>query len=169
MVLRLKFIFLFLSFSAFADNRILLSSLNSELKKDYSFIERSLNQSDLKIETSSGTIFFDEQVITVNVLLPFEEIYRIEGNTLEIHDVFLNQKQTIDIRQANNFFLNILINGVDETSKDYTVNFVNKGFVEVIPNDGSNLVTFLFVDKKLTLIRYKDSIGIEHGIELTKI
>ncbi len=169
MVLRLKFIFLFLSFSVFADNKILLSSLNSELKKDYSFIERSLNQSDLKIETSSGTIFFDEQVITVNVLLPFEEIYRIEGNTLEIHDVFLNQKQTIDIRQVNNFFLNILINGVDEISKDYTVNFDNKGFVEVIPNDGSSLVRFLFVDNKLTLIRYKDSIGVEHGIELTQI
>ena len=27
----------------------------------------------------------------------------------------------------------------------------------------------LFVNNKLTLIRYKDSIGVEHGIELTQI
>ena len=173
MILRLKFIFIFififLSFSAFADNKILLSSLNSELKEDYSFIERSLNQSDLKIGTSSGTISFDEKVITVNVLSPFKEIYTIEGDTLQIHDVFLDQKQTINIQEANNFYLNILINGVDENSEDYKVNFFNKTSIEVIPNDGSDSIKFLFVDKKLTLIRYKDSIGVEHGIELIQI
>ena len=31
--------------------------LNGELKQNYSFVERSLHQSDLKIETSSGKIF----------------------------------------------------------------------------------------------------------------
>ena len=82
--------------------------LNSELKKNYSFAERSLNQSDLKIESSSGNIFFDAKGITVNVLSPFEENYRIEGDSLEIHDVFLDQKQIINIKEANIFFLNLL-------------------------------------------------------------
>ena len=169
MILRLNFIFLILSFSIFADNKISSSFLNSELKKNYSFIERSLHQSDQKIDTSSGNIFFDEKGISVNVLSPFKENYRIEGDRLEIHDVFLDQKQNIDINEVNNFFLNILINGVDESSEEYKVNFLNKSSIEVIPNNGSYLVRFLFVNNKLSLIRYKDSLGIEHGIELTQI
>ena len=103
------------------------------------------------------------------MLSPFKENYRIEGGILEIHDVFLDQRQTIDIKEDNNFFLNILINGIDETSKEYKVNFLNKASIEVIQNDGSSKVKFLFVNNKLTLIRYKDSIGVEHGIELTQI
>jgi len=169
MILRLNFIFLILSSFIFADNKISSSFLNSELKKNYSFIERSLHQSDQKIDTSSGNIFFDEKGISVNVLSPFKENYRIEGGILEIHDVFLDQRQTIDIKEDNNFFLNILINGIDETSKEYKVNFLNKASIEVIQNDGSSKVKFLFVNNKLTLIRYKDSIGVEHGIELTQI
>ena len=47
--------------------------------------------------------------ITINVLTPFKENYRIEGGMIEIHDLFLDQKQLIDVEQANNFFLNILI------------------------------------------------------------
>ena len=83
--------------------------LNSELKKNYSFVERSLNQSDLKIETSSGKILFDPLGVTVKVLEPFEENYRIEEDRIEIHDVFLDQKQIIDIDQLDNFFINILM------------------------------------------------------------
>ena len=75
--------------------------LNSELKKNYSFVERSLNQSDLKIETSSGKILFDPLGVTVKVLAPFEENYRIEGDRIEIHDVFLDQKGFI---WQNKFF-----------------------------------------------------------------
>ena len=46
-----------------------------QLKKDYSFVERSLSQSDLKIETSSGKIILGRHGITINVLTPFEETY----------------------------------------------------------------------------------------------
>ena len=41
--------------------------------------------------------------------------------------------------------------------------------IEIIPNDGSASIKFFFIDKSLNLIRYKDSIGIEHGIELSPI
>jgi hypothetical protein len=143
--------------------------LNSELKKNYAFTERSLNQSDLKIESSSGNIFFDPNGITVNVLSPFEENYRVEGDFLEIYDVFLDQKQTIDIREANIFFLDLLINGIDKNSSEYKVNQTHNSVIEIIPNDGSASIKFFFIDKSLNLIRYKDSIGIEHGIELSPI
>ena len=157
MIYRVSFLFYLLSYSALADVISPTDLLNSELKKNYSFTERSLNQSDLKIESSSGNIFFDAKGITVNVLSPFEENYRIEGDSLEIHDVFLDQKQIINIREANIFFLNLLINGT------------NDAVTEIIPNDGSSSIKFFFNNKALNLIRYQDSIGVEHGIELTPI
>ena len=169
MIYLISSLFYILSFSILADDHISLLLLNSELKKNYAFTERSLNQSDLKIESSSGNIFIDPNGITVNVLYPFEENYRVEGDFLEIHDVFLDQKQTIDIREANIFFLDLLINGIDVNSSEYKVNQTHNSVIEIIPNDGSASIKFFFIDKSLNLIRYKDSIGIEHGIELTPI
>ena len=169
MIYLISSLFYILSFSILADDHISLLLLNSELKKNYAFTERSLNQSDLKIESSSGNIFFDPNGITVNVLSPFEENYRVEGDFLEIYDVFLDQKQTIDIREANIFFLDLLINGIDKNSSEYKVNQTHNSVIEIIPNDGSASIKFFFIDKSLNLIRYKDSIGIEHGIELSPI
>ena len=169
MIYLISSLFYILSFSILADEHISLLLLNSELKKNYAFTERSLNQSDLKIESSSGNIYFDPNGITVNVLSPFEENYRVEGDFLEIHDVFLDQKQTIDIREANIFFLDLLINGIDKNSSNYKVNQTHNSVIEIIPSDGSASIKFFFIDKSLNLIRYKDSIGIEHGIELSPI
>ena len=104
MIIRFFLIIVAFHFSVVANSfAISTDVLNSELKKNYSFVERSLHQSDLKIETSSGKILFDDTGVTINILTPFEENYRIEGGNLEIHDVFLDQKQPIDIDQADNF------------------------------------------------------------------
>ena len=167
-----RFLLIFIAFNlSVASHALTISAemLNSELKKNYSFIERSLNQSDLKIETSSGKILFDPFGITVNVLTPFEENYRIEEDRIEIHDVFLDQKQTIDIDQLDNFFINILMNGIDENSQAYSISLINDATIEIISTNSSNLIRFSFIDNKLNLIRYKDSIGVEHGIELTPL
>ena len=164
------FLILAFNFSVFAAASSSSSDLlNNELKKNYSFVERSLNQSDLKIETSTGKIFFDKTGVTVNVLTPFEENYRVEDGKLEIHDVFLDQKQIVDINDIDNFFLNILIDGIDESAKGYSINQIDDSTLQIISTNRSDLITFSFLDNKLNLIRYKDSIGVEHGIELTPL
>ena len=164
------FLILAFHFSVFtAASSSSLDLLNNELKKNYSFVERSLNQSDLKIETSTGKIFFDKTGVTVNVLTPFEENYRVEDGKLEIHDVFLDQKQIVDINDIDNFFLNILIDGIDESAKGYSINQIDDSTLQIISTNGSHLITFSFLENKLNLIRYKDSIGVEHGIELTPL
>ena len=164
------FLILAFHFSVFAAaSSSLLDLLKNELKKNYSFVERSLNQSDLKIETSTGKIFFDKTGVTVNVLTPFEENYRVEDGKLEIHDVFLDQKQIIDINDIDNFFLNILIDGIDESAKGYSINQIDDSTFQIISTNRSGLISFSFLDNKLNLIRYKDSIGVEHGIELTPL
>ena len=167
MIARLILIVFAINFSVLADDdKISLSLLNAELKKNYAFVERSLNKSQMKIDNSSGKIFFDETGITINVLTPFKEDYRIEGGMIEIHDLFLDQKQLINVEQLNNFFLNILIEGINENNPSYRVNIVDNDMIEIMSIEQNTLVSFLFFKNRLELIRYTDSIGVEHGIEL---
>ena len=166
---KFSFIFLILISSTLIEANISVEHLNNELKKDYSFVERSLNQSDLKIESSQGKIIFDQSGISVLVMSPFEENYRIEGSTIEIYDVYLDQKQVLDIKTNENFFLNILMNGIVENSDEYQIS-INPNSVNIIGSNENNLVNFFFNENSLLrLIKYKDSIGVEHGIELTEL
>ncbi len=167
MIARIILVVFAVSFSVLADeDKVSLSLLNAELKKNYAFVERSLNQSAKKIDNSSGKIFFDKNGITINVLTPFKENYRIEGGIIEIHDLFLDQKQLINVEQANNFFLNILIEGINDNNPSYSVNIVDNDIIEIMSIEQNTLVSFLFFKNRLELIRYTDSIGVEHGIEL---
>jgi len=81
----------------------------------------------------------------------------------------LDQTQVINIEELDNFFLNLLINGIDENAETYSINIINDSVIQIIDNSNSNLISFLFLDNQLNLIRYKDSLGVEHGIELTPL
>tara|TARA_S200000501_G_scaffold347438_1_gene361782 strand:+ start:431 stop:937 length:507 start_codon:yes stop_codon:yes gene_type:complete len=168
--MKYKFLFIFSIFfcSELVKANISVEHLNNELKKDYSFIERSLNQSDLKIESSKGKIINDKSAISVLVKSPFEENYRIEGSTMEIYDVYLDQKHIVDFKTSDNFFLNILMNGIEENSEEYRVS-INANSIDIISRDEEKTVNFLFNNNSLRLIKYRDSIGVEHGIELTEL
>jgi len=162
------FIPLVFLFSASLDaTSISTNLLNDQLKRNYSFIERSLNESEMQIGNSAGKILFKNDEVIIQVLTPFEENYRINKETIEIHDVFLDQKQTIEIDQINNFFLDLLIEGVDEDSEDYSVRIIQDSTIKIYENDSSSVISFLFIDNQLKLIRYTDSLGVEHGVELT--
>ena len=163
----LPFVFLF---AVFIDaSTISTSLLNVELKKNYTFVERSLSEANMQIDSSTGNIFFTNEDISIQVLTPFEENYRIREDTIEIHDIFLDQKNVIDIRELDNFFLDLLLEGVDEASATYSINIVDDSTIQVFENNGLNVVSFSFIGNKLKLIRYQDSLGVEHGIELTPL
>ena len=169
MIFRIFLIFYLLSVEVLADDSIASELLNKVLKKNYQFIEKSLDQSELKIGSSSGKIFQDDKGMTVKILSPFEENYRLEGDFIEIHDLFLDQKQRVKIKEMNSSFLNLLTDGVDSNSENYKINYINDALIEIIPNDGSSSIKFFFENDNLVLIRYRDSIGVEHGIELVQI
>jgi len=161
------FIPLVFLFSASLDaTSISTNLLNDQLKRNYSFIERSLNESEMQIGNSAGKILFKNDEVIIQVLTPFEENYRINKETIEIHDVFLDQKQTIEIDQINNFFLDLLIEGVDEDSEEYSVRIIQDSTIKIYENDSSSVINFIFTDNQLKLIRYTDSLGVEHGVEL---
>ena len=163
----LPFVFLF---TVFIDaSTISTSLLNVELKKNYTFVERSLSEANMQIDSSTGNIFFTNEDISIQVLTPFEENYRIREDTIEIHDIFLDQKNVIDIKELDNFFLDLLLEGIDEASETYSVDIINDSIIQVFENNGLNVVSFSFIGNKLKLIRYQDSLGVEHGIELTPL
>jgi hypothetical protein len=166
-----KSFFLFvILFAVFIDAASISTSLlNDELKKNYSFVERSLSESDVQIDSSTGNIFFTNEDISIQVLTPFEENYRIREDTIEIHDIFLDQKNVINIKELDNFFLDLLLEGVDQASETYSVDIMNNSTIQVFENNGLNVVSFSFIGNKLKLIRYQDSLGVEHGIELTPL
>ena len=74
----------------------------------------------------------------------------------------------VDIKTSENFFLDILMNGIVENSAEYQVS-INTNSIDIIASDENNTVNFFFNENSLRLIKYKDSIGVEHGIELTEL
>ena len=53
-----------------------------------------------------------------------------------------------------------------ENNSSYRVNIVDNDIIEIMSIEQNTLVSFLFFKNRLELIRYTDSIGVEHGIEL---
>ena len=62
-----------------------------------------------------------------------------------------------------------MIDGVDEDSDAYSINIINDSLIQIIDNGSSNVIGFSFLENQLSLIRYQDSLGVEHGIELTPL
>ena len=72
----IPFIFLFsVSINAASISTFLL---NSELKKNYSFIERSLHESDMKIDSSTGKIFFNNDLYDIKKIVVFGVQIRVQ-------------------------------------------------------------------------------------------
>ena len=169
MINRFLFFVFLVSAPIYGEDTLSLDMLNKALTKNYSFVERSLNQSAIQIEESSGEIFFENSGLTVNINSPFKERYRVLEDLIEIYDVDLEQTRTVRLDDINNVFISALIYGVQEQSTNYQINYYDGETLELLPIDSSPGIKFFFNSEKLKLIRYTDSFGVEHGIELTQL
>ena len=167
MILRFILIIFFFSPFASAQDQISIDYLNNALKQNYLFIERSLNKSSLNIEESSGKFFFNKSQLIVEILSPYKERYLINETSIEIHDLDLDQTRIMDLNELNNSFINVLIHGIKENSPHYSVMNIDAETIELSFYDQSNPIKFFFNSGYLKLIRYTDSLEIEHGIELS--
>jgi len=73
------------------------------------------------------------------------------------------------VAEVQSIFLNILLNGLKTASDIYLIKENDYPNFLVVPLDDSPAINFIFNKNNLSLIRYTDSLGIEHGIELTKL
>ena len=160
---------LFSSF-AFADQSNLADLLNEALSHNYSFVERSLNQSDLKIEESAGEILFNtSKGFVVNILSPFKERYEVNQDTVTIFDLELDQSRAMSLEDINSIFIKVLLSGLSSQSSEYTIMPHDSNNFSILPADNSPEIKFIFNKNILRLIRYTDNLGIEHGIELIRL
>ena len=177
MIQKILFSLSLFSSSTFADNKDIADFLNEALAHNYSFTERSLNQSDPKIEESTGEILFqNEGGFVVNILSPFKERYEVNQDRVTIFDFDLDQSRTINLEDINSIFIKILLSGSSSQSTEYQIkpNDPNHlgwgmGVVSILPSDDSPEINFIFKKRKLSIIRYTDNLGIEHGIILTRL
>jgi outer membrane lipoprotein-sorting protein len=160
---------LFTSFT-FADQANIEDLLNEALSHNYSFIERSLNQLDLKIEESAGEILFNgNKGFVVNISSPFKERYEVNQDKVTIFDLDLDQSRAINLEDINSIFIKVLLSGLSSQSNEYQIKLNDSNNFSIIPADDSPEIKFIFNKNFLTLIRYTDNLGIEHGIELKKL
>ena len=82
-----------LTFLVSAQQQPSLGHLNKALLKNYSFVERSLDPTGLKIEESRGEILFNAAGFTVNISTPFKERYEVTQERVTILDIDLNQSR----------------------------------------------------------------------------
>lgn len=166
-MIRLFISLLFFGFSSLLASQSLdLQDLGSALKNNYSFIERSLDPSQLTIEESSGTIVYNNSILTIEIIKPFKEKYILQGGVIEVHDLELEQVRTIETEAIQNNFISILSHGIEDESKAYTTTITDDRLIELQPSNGGASINFIFQSKVLKLIRYTDPMNIEHAIEL---
>jgi len=160
---------LFSSFT-FANESNLADLLNEALSHNYSFVERSLSQSDLRIEESTGEILFNtSKGFVVNILSPFKERYEVSQGKVTIFDLELNQSRAMSLGDINSIFIKILLSGLSTRSPEYSIMPDESNNFSIVPADNSPEIKFIFNKNILSLIRYTDNLGIEHGIELTRL
>ena len=169
MIFRVFFSLTLFSSLVAADTNNSVELLNNALTQNYSFVERSLSKSDLKIEESAGEILFNDPGLVVNITSPFKERYEVNKDIITIHDIDLEQSRKIKLEDVQSIFLNILLNGLKTESDIYLIKENDYPNFMVVPLDDSSAINFIFDQNNLSLIRYTDSLGIEHGIELTKL
>ena len=98
-------------------------------------------------------------------LIPYLENYNIET---KLYPEIKKEFEYVSGRHTINYILDALnkVEGIDENNPLYRVNIVDDDIIELMSIDQNTLVSFLFFKNRLELIRYTDSIGVEHGIEL---
>ena len=95
---------------------IVLASPVDDLKlffnTELSFIQSSFNKLDKNYDISEGTFVRNsDNSVRVDVKSPFKEIYFLNKEGLEIHDLEFDQVKNIPIDEIDNFLVNFIING----------------------------------------------------------
>ena len=147
---------------------IVLASPVDDLKlffnTELSFIQSSYNKLDKNYDISEGTFVRNsDNSVRVDVKSPFKEIYFLNKEGLEIHDLEFDQVKNIPIDEIDNFLVNFIINGDIDNSK---INNLNENSFSII-EDNSKFY-FEFLDQNTLQIKFKDNMEVNNLIKFTK-
>ncbi len=155
---------LLISFNSFA---LALDELNNFFSNKLLFTQTSLNSIDTNFNVSKGTFIRNsDNTIKIEIKEPFREIYTIDDNGIEIHDLEFDQIKKIDKKSfENNLILNIIQNGLSRELRD-KIQQSELGYIFI---DNDKTFYFEFINKNTLQIRFKDNMDIENLIKFTKI
>ena len=151
-----------LSFIVSADPTELL---NGFFKNNLKFTQTSFNSANNSFDKSYGTFYRDlENNIKIEITSPFKEIYLINKNGVEVHDLEFNQKRFIKNEDISNNLLNFIKNGFDKEL--LSLEQINSKNFKIINDDKTYY--FEFLSNNELQIKYKDNLNVDNLINFSK-
>ena len=151
-----------LSFIVSADPTELL---NGFFKNNLKFTQTSFNSANNSFDKSYGTFYRDlENNIKIEITSPFKEIYLINKNGVEVHDLEFNQKRFIKNEDISNNLLNFIKNGFDKELLSFEQ--INSKNLKIINDDKTYY--FEFLSNNELQIKYKDNLNVDNLINFSK-
>ena len=143
-----------------------LESLNSFFKNDLSFTQTSLNKINDSFDESSGILTRNKNnTIKIEILEPFKEIYFINTEGIEIHDLEFNQIKVINKTDLEN---NIMFNFINNGFSKETLNIKKINDSSFMIEENNKSFYFEFINEKVLQIKYKDNMNIDNLIRFFK-
>ena len=151
-----------LSFIVSADPTELL---NGFFKNNLKFTQTSFNSANNSFDKSYGTFYRDlENNIKIEITSPFKEIYLINKNGVEVHDLEFNQKRFIKNEDISNNLLNFIKNGFDKEL--LSLEQINSKNLKITDEDKTYY--FEFLSNNELQIKYRDNLNVDNLINFSK-
>ncbi len=133
-------------------------------KQELVFIQSSFNKLDKSYDISEGTFIRKaDNSVRVDIISPFKEIYFLNKEGLEIHDLEFDQIKNIPINDVNNLLVSFIINGDIDNSK--IINIKKKSFT--ITED-DKIYYFEFLDTDTLQVKFKDNMEVNNIIKFSR-
>ena len=164
--IKLKFIYInFLLFFNLLISANTIESLNEFFKNNLEFVQTSFNTINNSFDKSYGNFSRDlNNNIKIEINSPFKEIYFINEDGIEIHDLEFNQKRFIKKQDISNNILEFIKNGFNDESLH--IEQVDDNKFEITEFEKNYYFEFLSSD---TLqIKYKDNMNLDNLINFSK-
>ena len=141
-------------------------SLNTFFNNELSFIQTSLNKINDSFDESSGVLTRKEDnTVKIEIIEPFKEIYFINNDGIEIHDLEFNQIKIINKTDlVNNSMYNFINDGFSK--EGLNIKEIDNSSFSI--EDNNNFFYFEFIDEKVLHIKYKDNMNIDNLIRFYK-
>ena len=164
--IKLKFIYInFLLFFNLLISANTIESINDFFKNNLEFVQTSFNTINNSFDKSYGNFYRDlNNNIKIEINSPFKEIYFINEDGIEIHDLEFNQKRFIKNQDIPNNILKFIKNGFRNESLDFEQIDDSKFKITEFEKN----YYFEFISDDTLQIKYKDIMNLDNLINFSK-
>lgn len=142
-----------------------VESLNIFFKNNLEFVQTSFNTTNNSFDKSYGNFSRDSNNnIKIEINSPFKEIYFINENGIEIHDLEFNQKRFIKNQDISSSILKLIKNGFNDES----LNLEQVDSTKFKITEFEKNYYFEFLSNDTLQIKYKDNMDLDNLINFSK-